>query len=193
MLSTNSMRGSQRPTPSIDASFSKRPTHLGAGCFLVISVTLAICANLISAQSTTESRTHLSVQLVSPEGKPLERQSLKMNIVTEGYPDALWRHFPFFADLKGKVVIESLLPGRHRFIVNQEWTTPTLLEFDVPPQGLTTTATVLPPDFPSGRPDLLNVDVALRTKIGDKWPTLLDVTVTNNTDQPYTLTATDLQ
>jgi hypothetical protein len=30
------------------------------------------------------------------------------------------------------------------FLLNQEWTAPTLLDFDVPPQGLTTAATVLP-------------------------------------------------
>ena len=109
----------------------------------------------------------------------------------QGYPE-IRPPVPFYADLTGKVV-GLLAPGRHRFVVNQEWTAPTLLDFDVPPQGLTTVATILPRDFPGwqGRPPE-NCNAALRTKDGDRYPTLLDVTVTNNTDQPYTLTATDL-
>lgn len=139
---------------------------------------------------TKQNKATLSVQLLSPDGKPLERQSLYMNPVTEGYPEVR-PPVALYADLAGRVV-GSLAPGKHRFIVNQEWTAPTLFDFDVPPQGLTTAAKVLPRDFPSGRADLLQIDVALRTKDGERWPTLLDVTVTNNTAQPYTLTATDL-
>jgi len=115
----------------------------------------------------------LAVQLVDPQGEPLERQSLGMMPLTEGYSDAPGRS-PFWADLAGEVVIDSPAPGKHRFVINQAWPMPTFLEFLVPPDGLETRATVAPRDFPIARPDL-SVDVAVRIDNG----TLLDVTLSN--------------
>jgi hypothetical protein len=156
------------------------------------TLTFVVMGKPPTAQSTktTDVSASLSVQLVYPDGKPLERQSLVMRPTTEGYSDAVEKG-PFFADRDGKVLVDSLVPGRHRFVTNQEWRTPTFLEFVVPPEGLTTRATVLSQDTSTFRPDL-NVMVVPRTKDGAKLPSLLGVTVSNNNDRPYTLSATDL-
>jgi hypothetical protein len=76
----------------------------------------------------------LSVQLVNLEGRPLERQTLVMMPLSEGYSESV-RRGPFWADRDGKVIVDSLAPGRHRFVINQEWPTPTFVEFTVPPDG----------------------------------------------------------
>jgi hypothetical protein len=145
-----------------------------------------------AAQSTkaTEVRASLSVQLVDPEGKPLERQTLVMMPLSEGYSESVGRG-PFFADRDGKVIVDSLAPGRHSFVLNQQALTPTFVEFTVPPEGLTTRAIVLSRETSTTTPDL-NVMVALRAKDGARTSSLLDVTISNNTERPYALSATDL-
>jgi hypothetical protein len=109
--------------------------------------------------------------------------------VAEGYSPQIERG-PFWADKGGKVIIDSLSPGRHRFVINQEWPVPTFVDITVPPDGWSTKAIIQPRESAVPRPDL-NVNVALRTKHGSKYPSLLDVTIRNNTDPAYQLSAID--
>ncbi len=146
---------------------------------------------IISSSKPNEGTTSLSVQLVDFKGNRLERQSLALMPLAEGYSDLVERG-PFWADLGGKVVVDSLVPGTDRFVINQQWPTPTFLEFIVPRKGLATEATVLQREAANNRPDL-NVAIALRTGNGAKTSSLLDVTVLNNAVLSYSLRPTDPQ
>lgn len=134
--------------------------------------------------------TVLTVQLVDADGKPLERQGVAMVPISEGRSKWIEAN-PYWADKGGKVTVDSLAPAKYRFVINPQWPTPTFVEFTVPPEGLMTKATVQTRRSAAPRPDL-DVKVSLRSKEGTSKPTLLDVTVSNNTDTLYTLSATDL-
>lgn len=139
------------------------------------------------ASNSGATTTSLTVQLLDAAGKPLEKQSLVMLPLFEGYPRGFARR-AFWADSKGKVTVDGLAPGKQRFVVSAESSHPTFAEFDVPPGGLETRLAVGAPDV-AMRPDL-DVKVRQRTVQGK---VVLDAAVSNNTDQPYTLTEMDLQ
>jgi hypothetical protein len=102
----------------------------------------AVISSIAESSKPSEAIASMSVQLVDREGKRLERQSLALMPLSEGYSD-LVETGPFRADRSGKVVVNSLVPGTRRFVINQQWPTPTFLQFIVPREGLTTEATVL--------------------------------------------------
>jgi hypothetical protein len=151
----------------------------------------AVSSSIAESSEPNEATASLAVQLVDLEGRRLERQSLALMPLAEGYSDLVERG-PFWANLAGEVIVDSLVPGTYRFVINQQWPKPTFLEFIVGRKGLATDATVLQPEIASNKPDL-NVDIALRTGDGAKTASLLDVTVFNNTGVSYSLRPMDPQ
>lgn len=179
----------------------KALTRLGLLIAITVTATIAIPLACMTAaenqvtpsdESTSASTTAtLSLQLTDSDGKPLENQSLQLVPATVGNLDA--PDIPLaFADKSGKVTIESIAPGKHRFVVNAEWPQPTFLTFDVPADGLDTKAIVLPAPPKGDRPDLDVKIETVRAADADSVPKLA-VTISNNTDKPYTLTDSDLR
>ena len=130
----------------------------------------------------------LVAQLVDEQGKPLTNPSIGMMPVSVGYPQSE-AGGPYRADKDGKVTIESLSPGEHRYVLRQEWPLPTLVTFQVPPAGLQTKVVVKKGDLPGPRPDL-DIKAKVHEENGKRT---VDLVISSNTDQPYELRSTDLQ
>ncbi len=141
-----------------------------------------------SVKGAVEDAAGFWVWLVDPEGKPLERQSLCLLPVSKGYSKGI-EAGAFWADKEGKVFLKSLPPGIHRFVVNAAWPRPTFAEVRVPAVVARPTIVVQPREGEQPTPDL-DVKVTPRREEGRL---LLEVAVTNNTDRPYRLSATDLE
>jgi hypothetical protein len=160
-------------------------------CFLA-AIGLLIAASAAraapAAQPGNPPVTALVVHLVDEQGKPLTNQSICMMPVSVGYPQAE-AGGPYNADKDGKVTIESLSPGEHRYVLRQEWPVPTFVTFQVPPAGLQTKVVLKRDELPGARPDI-DIKAKVHEENGKRT---VDLVISSNTEQPYELRSTDLQ
>jgi len=160
-------------------------------CFLAaVGVLIAASAARAApaAQTGNPPVTALVVQLVDEQDKPLTNQSICMMPVSVGYPQAE-AGGPYNADKDGKVTIESLSPGEHRYVLRQEGNVPTLVTFQVPPSGLQTKVVLKKGELPGARPDI-DIKAKVHEENGKRT---VDLVISSNTEQPYELRSTDLQ
>ena len=134
--------------------------------------------------STASPRgTKVAAQLVDEEGKPLTNQSISVMPATVGYPQAEMGG-PYIADKDGKVTLDSVSPGEHRYVLRQQLPVPTFVA-----GGLPAKVTVKNGEPSGGKPDL-DVKAKVHEENGKRT---VDLVITNNTDKPYELKSTDVQ
>ena len=172
-------RPSERPSQAIRTSW-RLP---------LLSEPLEFVATSKMLPKSASPGTWIVAQLSDEQGQPLEDQSISMMPATVGYPQAKVGG-PYFADWKGKVAIGPVPPGGHQYVLRQGWPVPTIVSLDAPLAGESQTkVTVKQGELPGGIPDL-DIKVTMHEENGARS---LDLAMTSNTDQPYTLSPTDLQ
>ena len=128
-----------------------------------------------------ESRNDWKLELSNPDGTLFTGNVSRLS---KGYGPAVIEP-PFYADNNKQYVLKDLTEGENLFTVNYRWPKPTILRGDFP-DDLPATQVLSKPD--DGKKMDLDVKAKLR-QAGDQH--FVDVVVTNNLDQPYTLTKFD--
>lgn len=126
----------------------------------------------------------LRLHLVDPQGQPMRDSAVQP--VSTGYSANL-SHKIYWPDKDGLVVIDSIAQGEHTFVINASWLTPTLLRIAVNGDGQDQRIIVAPRST-NRWPDL---DVQVKRR-DDRGRVLMDVAISNNKDEPYTLNEYDL-
>ena len=139
-----------------------------------------------------QSSTSLEVQILDDQGKAVRNAAVKLAKATAGYPKERPQGSGW-ADKDGLVKFDSIAPGRHQFVVNPGWPSAFLYEPQVPATGLKTQLKLKPaPDWSTDASRRPQLDVKVKP-IVKEGKELVEVTLTNEGTEPYTLSENDLR
>ncbi len=134
--------------------------------------------------------TSLEVQFLDDKGKPVKRHAVALDEATIGFPKRRLR--AEWADKDGLVRFDSVTAGQHRFVVNAGFPNAFLYEPQVPATGLKTQLKLKPlPEWSSDASRRPELDIKVKPIVKD-GKELVEVTLTNDGAEPYTLSEYDL-